>query len=758
MTSLPDNTVQTLSFLDPTSGTNKTCSDSCPLLTDPSIPYQDFLFTQDVQLTGFQLTLSEWTGASPGLHLLQLLSSGAFASAVDGQNNISCFAPNPSNVTLVGQWTERQVTTDIAGTTQDVLTASVNVGTSPSDAPSITWMPYVSASGNYNVNLLIPGCTNFQDCDARTSVKVTFFPGGGLDPKVTIVSQQVQQDASQQIYSGPVFPTTANFVATVTMGLADQPVGQGQNGKYELVADRIELQLLSANINSTSNGSSVTTSNSTNARQGFGFFEWPFSETSSVNAETVLPNTTETGLDEVGFQLFNLIGNNAASTTSDVIVAVAHHSSGAIFIGGNFTFTSGSNIVAFKNGALTGLSGGGLNGPVTSLVVDGDSLFVGGAFTDTKTPSTGGKARGVVVYNVNGDSWSPLQAGLNGAVTSLNLADGQLEVTGNFSSILPVSGNGTGISAGGLAVWNPSNNTWSNPGGFLVGSMSFISNSTTPGKGQQQSQILAGNVQSSRQFGATGFVMLQNGNDGAPSVSTLSIQLEDNGVAAETAPSTKRRRSANSSSWLSSLSLKSLISRASVTLPPLPTDPPAIAPSVLAGVFWTNTSDSRDNVILGGNFSFAENTSESSAVIIYDLKTGEINALSGNPINGTVRTLLVAGNELYIGGEFTVSGSNVVGIAIYDLTKQALDMSGLQPLQASSGSTVVVRSLTASASKSNTIIVAGSFATAGGAACAGICELDTTTKSWSSLGSGINGEVASVAYGGVSVDAIRNMW
>ena len=157
------------------------------------------MFGQDVQLTGFELTLSEWTGASPGLHILQLLSSGAFVSAVAAQNNISCFAPNPSNVTLVGEWTEKEVTTDIAGTIQDVLTASVDVGTSASNGPSITWMPYVSASGNYDINLLIPGCTEFQDCDSRTSVKVTVFPGGNLDPQVTIVSQQVQQDTSQLI-------------------------------------------------------------------------------------------------------------------------------------------------------------------------------------------------------------------------------------------------------------------------------------------------------------------------------------------------------------------------------------------------------------------------------------------------------------------------------------------------------------------------------------------------------------------------------
>ena len=223
LTSIPDNTVQTLTFVDPATGLNQSCSDPCPLQTNASNLYQDFLFASDVALTGFQLKLTEFTGASSGLHLLQLLSSGAFASAVANRNNASCFAPNASGVSLIGEWTEREVTTDIAGTVQDILTASVDVGTPSSEGPSITWMPYVSASGNYDVNLLVPGCINFQDCDSRTSVKVTFFPGGGLDPTVTTVSQRVNDDTSSLIYSGPVTPSSPDFVATVTMQLADNP-------------------------------------------------------------------------------------------------------------------------------------------------------------------------------------------------------------------------------------------------------------------------------------------------------------------------------------------------------------------------------------------------------------------------------------------------------------------------------------------------------------------------------------------------------
>lgn len=744
LTSIPDNTIQTLTYLDPSTGTNETCSDPCPLSTDSSFLYQDFLFSSDVEITGFQLKLSGFTGNSAGLHIMQLLSSGAFASAVASRNNISCFAPNASNVTLIGSWTEKQVSTDIAGTVQDILTASVPVDTSSTDGPSITWMPYVSNSGNYQVNILVPGCVNFQDCDSRTSVKVTFFPGGGLDPVVTIVSQQVNDDTSTSIYSGPVTPSSPDFVSTVTMALADDPTGSGQNGQYELVADRIELVLTSIISNSSSESSN--TSNSTSARRGFGFFEWPLSQTDTVNAESTLSNSTETTLDNVGFQLFDSIGSNSVSSTSDVIAAVAHHPSGTIFLGGNFSLSAGTNIIAFKDGSLSELSDGGLNGPVTSLVLDGDTLFVGGAFTDTQSASTNGKARGVVSYGINSDSWSPLEAGVNGAVTGLNFANGQVEITGNFTRVLTDTGGSSGATAGGFAVWDVNNSTWANSGGFIAGSMSFI------GNGTDDTQILAGNVASSLKFGATGFVMLQNGDndDGTPTVNTLTVQLQDTADTTTSSTTRRRRRRVRNISRWSSL-WKSLVKskRQSNSPASLPADPATPAPAVLSGVFWTNTSDSNDRVILGGNFTFSDGAAESSAVIVYDLVSGNVEGLTNNPINGTVRSLALAGDILFIGGDITANGSN--GLAIYDLSQQTLDMSSLDSLTASSGSRVVVRSLTSSSAKSSSIVVAGSFAAAGSVNCVGICLLDVSSKQWSTLGSGINGEVTSVAYGGVRI-------
>ena len=753
VTSIPDNAVQQLHYVDPATGKNQTCTTNCPLSTQSTIPYQDFTFDNPANLTGIQITLTEWTGTGAGLHLLQLLSSGAFASAVGSQNGRSCFAPVPSNTTVTGTWTQLDANTNIPATTQSILVASVDVGTSSGNGPSFTWMPYVSASGLYTVNLLVPGCVAFQDCALRTSVQVEVFPGGGQNPTVTVVSQQNENDMVQQIYSGPIVPSSPNFVMTITMSLADKPTGSGQNGKYRLVADRVQLILTAANITGNPINGNGTAGN---GKTSFGFLEWPFSLSSTVNASAGLPNTTQTSLDVLGFSLFNGLGGVArvSASSGSAVAAVAHHSSG-IFIGGTFNLStpSANNLVVFKNGALTALSGGGLNGPVTSLSLYGNTLFVGGSFTGTRTNSTQGGLSGIASYNISNDKWSPLIAGLNGPVKSLDIDNGQLSVAGNFTRINGASSGSLGRASQGLAVWNISNSAWVNTGGFLLGSLTFVGNSTAPAKGQQQAQILAGNIQDSLSHGASGFVLVKNGNGGQPKVDPLKVQLGDDVSTSITTTNQRRADLARrASDWISRhVTLPRLFVRqSSTTLVPLPPPPPAPAPAVLAGTFWTNTSNSEQVAIIGGNFTFTSGNTVSAGVAIYHPSTSALTPLQGQAINGTVRALLVQGTSLFIGGEFTVPSTGIANFAIYDLVRNTWASSGLPTLQRASGASAVVRSISASTAKANTVIVAGSFEQAGSLQCRAICSWDIVGKQWNVLGNGIQGDIASVAYAGVS--------
>ena len=751
--------MQQLHYLDPTDNQNKTCTNNCPLLTDPTVPYQDFLFDSDMDVTGFQLTLSGWKGASAGLHLVQLLSSGAFASAIDSQNGQSCFAPGPSNVTRTGDWTEKDVDTSIPSTVQAVLVSEVNVGTSQADGPSFTWMPYISASGEYDINLLVPGCTNFQDCPLRTSVQVTVFPGGGQNPWVTNITQQNTQDSTTLIYRGAIVPTTPDFHATITMVLANNPEGSGQNGKYEIVADRVQLVLTNANVTSFNSTSSSSNSSASISEQSFGFLEWPLSGTSTSSATPLaaIPTTAVTGMDSVGFGLLSALGGvGSVASTSDAIASVAQHPSGALFLGGKFSLTSGSangasNIAVFKNGALTALSNNGLNGAVTSLVVDGDSLYVGGLFSDTAQASNGA-LKGIAIYSISSNTWSALQAGVNGAVTSLDIANNQVLVAGNFTEILTSTGSTSGQNAAGLATWDISTSSWVNSGGFLVGAMTFVGNGTSTNP-----QFVAGRVTSSSKFGASGFVMLQNGQNGQPEITPLGVQFDGSNVGNTTTNAVTLTRRAHHrrsvTSWIPNLNVLAIFKRQSTaaTLAPLPSAAPAPAPAVLAGAFWTNTSSSQEVVIIGGNFSYTAVGASAQNLAVYNINKNTVTAFKGNQPNGTVRSLLVKNNLLYVGGAFAIQGVETNGFAIYDLVNQQWDLSGVDALQAASGASVLVRSITDSSADDHTVIVAGSFAQAGSTACRAICSLDTTTRKWSALGNGIQGDVSTVVYAGVSV-------
>lgn len=536
-------------------------------------------------------------------------------------------------------------------------------------------MPYVSASGDYDINLLIPGCTDLQDCPKRTSVKVTVLPGGGLAPVVTTVRQDVTTDMTTGIYRGPIFPSGPDFQTSITMQLADQPVGNGQNGVFELVADRVQLVLTSVNTTGSTGTGFNGTASAEEVERGFGFFEWNLSGQGNVDATGVIPNSSETSNDALGLQLFSALGNNTSANVPFIVNTVATHSSGTIFVGGNFTLSSGAvNIVAFKGNSLTGLAGGGLDGPVNALSIVGDTLYVGGAFVDTPSGTGSGAFRGVVRYDVQNDKWFALQAGVNGAVTSINVANDKLDIVGNFTQQPASANSATGATAVGFATWDIGNGTWVNPGGFLTGNLAFVANGTG-----SVSEFLAGSVTASREFGADGFAMISNGHqaNGQPTIAPLSVQLDSTDVPKGVAS----KRSFRRSSWLGSITLPRLFARQNSNQPsPLPASPSTPAPAVLAGAFWSNTSSSAQMVILGGNFSFPSGSSMAQSVAFYDASKANVVGVRGTQINGTVRALQVSNNTLFVGGQFTLSGTQGNGLAIYDLGQQQWDTS-FQSLQ-----------------------------------------------------------------------------
>lgn len=486
-----------------------------------------------------------------------------------------------------------------------------------------------------------------QDCDARTTVDVTVTPGGSFGPATKTISQQVKDDTRILVYTGPIIPPVPGFLVPVKMQLASTPQGTGVNGQYEIVADRIQFELKSTNLDGSANGNSSASNSLGAGQRGFGLFEWPLANSlGSINATGTLPNGTLSTLNAASLQLFSQLN----STTSSTINAIAPYSSDTLFLAGKYVLANkATNIVAFKSNALAVLAQNGLNGAVSSLVLYGDSLFVGGNFEATADNSI--TLRHIAKYSISGNAWSPLGGGVDGPVTSLNQENGRLSVAGNFTHVFS-SGSGTnGLAASGFASWDIANATWVNSGGLFVGEVTFVGNATANGEGE----YVAGNVKTYRKYGTDGMVGLTTDKNGQAVITPLGVRLDVVATTNTTTTPTKKR-------W-------SDIFKRQAQNDTLPSAAPAPAPAVLAGAYWTNTTNTKEVVVLGGNFSIPTPDGD-VALAIYDSDSKVIKGLKGEQVQGVVRALLVEGNKLFVGGEFTVKGVSGSGFAVYDLQLQ----------------------------------------------------------------------------------------
>ena len=153
----------------------------------------------------------------------------------------------------------------------------------------------------------------------------------------------------------------------------------------------------------------------------------------------------------------------------------------SLFVGGAFT-TAGTNVIVFANGlakfdlstntwsALKQGNGNGVSGFVGAMAVSGNSLFVGGGFTDVNKGGTGATpaitANNLAKFDISTNTWSLLSQGNgNGVdfqVEALLLSGNSLFVGGAFTS---ANKGGTAatpaITANGVAKFDTSTNTWS---------------------------------------------------------------------------------------------------------------------------------------------------------------------------------------------------------------------------------------------------------------------------------------------------------
>ena len=166
---------------------------------------------------------------------------------------------------------------------------------------------------------------------------------------------------------------------------------------------------------------------------------------------------------EPSTNLWGVLGTDANNGVSGIVDtrvnALAIDSAGHVYVGGLFTQASGVSVrnVARFNPATntwTALGTGiqnGVNNYVRGLAVDGQgNIYVGGDFSQAGGVSASGVAR----YNPIANTWSALgsgsQQGVTGQVTSLRIdGTGRVNLGGNFTQA-------GGVSANRVARWTPS--------------------------------------------------------------------------------------------------------------------------------------------------------------------------------------------------------------------------------------------------------------------------------------------------------------
>jgi hypothetical protein len=157
------------------------------------------------------------------------------------------------------------------------------------------------------------------------------------------------------------------------------------------------------------------------------------------------------GVAELAGAAWESLGQGAAlfGDISALVDAVAVDGAGRIYIGGMINSVGGmpvNNIAMWDGERWHDLGGGvtpGPDGVVQALLVIGDDLYAGGAFTQA-----GGKsASRIARWNISSQSWSAVGAGFDGTVYALAHGDGVLYAGGAFDQA-------DGATARDVATWD----------------------------------------------------------------------------------------------------------------------------------------------------------------------------------------------------------------------------------------------------------------------------------------------------------------
>ncbi|KAF9766169.1 hypothetical protein IL306_001448 [Fusarium sp. DS 682] len=422
----PINGIMNLTYVDPDSGNNVTCTSECPLRDDDD--YQDFTFVNRVGMNRFRIAISDWYGSGGGLESIELFQSDIYAYAISDFNEPKCGGvKNPASATHTGPW---KVSPSLESSSE-YLTAELDGEYDPEEI-TVTFYPNIIESGNYSVNIYTPGCQADGSCATRGRVNITGVMSGDNDKDTNFTSTLYQTndfDKYDQIYFGYIEKSSSSFKPSVTL----RPLAGQDVDTLTIVAQRVEFTL----------------TNSTGGLNGLFDFD---PEQAVINASSIVNSP----INKLGASFDRASGVSVLVTDNNTT-----------YVGGNFTSKDHDNILAIIENDDVKEPGGGLNGEVFAMYLNDTQLYVGGDFSNTDSgPVTG--LDNVAVYDTEKDKWSALGAGLNGPVKHavplmLNITADTPELviafTGEFSSCNSFD-KYDAISVDGFAIWVASGSNW----------------------------------------------------------------------------------------------------------------------------------------------------------------------------------------------------------------------------------------------------------------------------------------------------------
>ncbi|KAF4634869.1 hypothetical protein G7Y89_g3219 [Cudoniella acicularis] len=661
-TAFPINGIMNFTYIDPATQQNASCSSECPLSSNTSIKYQDFHFVNLVGMNSFQIDISAWYGSGGGLDGIELFEDDIFAYAINTFNEPTCASISiASSATTTGPW----VVSPSQSSSSEYLSATIT----GSNSASVVFQPDIKQSGNYSVNIYTPGCMQDNTCSTRGSVNITGTMASGSSNafKPTQIFQTNNFDKYDQIFFGYIEAGSTSFRPTVTLSPSS-----GQNLlNQSVVAQRVGFTLIS----STGGLNDI--------------FE--FDPNEAVISTADFANST---FDKAGMSLGTGVSVQTLATSGNTT-----------FVGGNFSTTIFQNILQITDSGATPLSGGSLNGQVTTMFLNGTTLYVGGTFTNTTTGGPNGLNR-VAAYDTSKNTWTALGAGVDGLVTSIvplslnvtaNTPETVITFTGDFSQILAFGSNSS-ISVTGFAVWVPSRSNW----------LQNLNSTTTAINGQLTAAVdlptggslFAGSLSSS-QLNANGAVELSSST-----LTSFPVRIQP------------------SQSQISS----SLAKRATTN---------QNTSGVVTGLFYNNGG--RNITILGGHFTAtASNGSDINNLVFINGSNPDTVTGIGSQISSdsTFLALAVQADTLFAGGTVTgtVNNGNVNGLISYDLISSTFTT---QP-PALVGPDVSVNAISVRPNTGD-VYVGGSFLQAGSLTCAAVCLFSTSTAQWNQPGANLGG-------------------